>query len=536
MSTKRNFWELVQQFVFFFVVISFLQMLLGYLGLTTFSSQYSPDPMNAIDAPFAIDQKIEKSALYTWDRQESTLHFDIKTGNLVQCELKNYPIAKDSPEKINTLFQGEIGNQYLAEQLLFVDDTGAHTKPDPVETTFQLIDEYTLKIQKHYAQGVILEILYHSENAYLLTKEIVIHSNSSESFKAAYYSELRNTDAALISGTEKGFRMFQGASFHTDSTKYSKYPFSGYKKTKPFAERSAQGWFSMSQRYFATAQKNDFLSSYYSRYYQNTGSNKETYVAGSVSDLLLLEPNTLYTLKAELYSGPEDKNLLMQVETHLPYVIDFGFFWPVCNFLLSALTVFKDFIGDWGLSIICLTLAIRIAIFAISAPHQGTLRKLQSLAPKQEKLRKEISDDLAYNKALLELHRREKINYFSVFFATIVNPLIQIPVLFGFYSLLMESIVLRQSSFFTLIPDLSAPDQTYILAVLLLFTGVAQQKISAKIPNPDLALVLGAMPYIFAVLSLTFPSGLVLYWIINNTFSLIQEGYSRFSHGISRSS
>jgi len=509
-----------QQFIVLFLIITMIQWGFSYFEF----DQYffgKPDPIVLTDEemPPVIATPLP---VKTIDASASKIHvsFEENTGQIHEISLKNHWTNMSREQEIFTLFYEKEGHEEKEQGiidgfLILNEDTQEYEKAQCLSTKITQ-DPQKIIVSKDY-EKFSAQITYILTDGYVLDKEIDILAK--ESLEIYSYTELRNKNHALVKGTEQGFRMFQGASFHTEKTKYSKIPFAQYGK-KSFREESiTEGWVAFSQRYFATAISSQSPATLYSNYL----SNQNICVAGFVTPAITIAKGEHVALSSQIYSGPEDRTLLSDFAPGLEYVIDFGVFWPICDALLSCLIFFQGFLGDWGASIIMLTLAIRLFAFITSLSQQKTLANIQRLQPKQTALRATYADnDEAYNKALWALHKQENISYFGMFFATIINPLLQLPIFFGFYSLLLESITLRQTTFMGVTGDLSLSDPTYILPLLLLLSSLLQQRVSPPIQNPDMAMAIKMMPFFFAFLSTTFPSGLLIYWIASNLMAALQ--------------
>lgn len=528
MSQKDSSPSFAQQFILFFLLITTVQIGMAYFGVDRyFSNPSSAEHQQLSDLPPVIEkndlyQSSSRKILISSDKMK--MFFDEETGQLVELELNDYWTNMSKENHIATLFferqDQQEKAQYIADEFLaFDEEKQSYEKATPLSTETRQIGDNAIVVSKSF-KHFKADICHEIQNDYTVKKTITIEATNPVQIYS--YSEIRNKNQALVKGTEQGFRMFQGASFHTDKTKYKKIPFAQFNKKNFQEEKPSSGWVAFSQRYFATALRSDDPVIFYSNYLPD----QDLYVGGFVSKPIKLANNQKVELNSSMYSGPEDRALLGKFAPALEYVIDFGMLWPICDLLLSGLLFLHRFISDWGLCIIVLTCLIRAVSFAISLPQQESLKKMQQLQPKQEALRKKfINDDVAYNQAMWDLHKQEKINYISVIFATVINPLLQIPVLISFYSLLMESIILRQTTFLGWTGDLSLADPTYILPGLFLISSLLQQRFSPPVQNQDMALAMRLMPFVFAAVTVALPSGLLIYWICSNLIAALQAFY-----------
>ncbi|MBX6422311.1 membrane protein insertase YidC [Thermosulfurimonas sp. F29] len=245
-----------------------------------------------------------------------------------------------------------------------------------------------------------------------------------------------------------------------------------------------------------------------------------------------LEPGRSRTFRFALYFGPKKTENLKAAGHNLAAALHFGFFDPVAKPLLWALKFFHRFVGNYGLAIILLTMLIRILFWPLNHLSYKSMKRMQEIQPLIQRLREKYKDDpQALNRELMQVYRTYKINPFS----GCLPMLIQIPVFFALYKVLLQAIELRHAPFFAWINDLSAPDRLYLgfhipylhgIPVLTLLMGVSmyvQQRLSPTSLDPTQARLMLIMPVFFTVLFVNFPSGLVLYWLVNNLLSIVQQ-------------
>ena len=224
-----------------------------------------------------------------------------------------------------------------------------------------------------------------------------------------------------------------------------------------------------------------------------------------------------------LYAGPKDHNRLKGYGVGLEYIIDFGFFSILARPLFWILKFFYKIIGNYGWAIILLTIVVRIPFIPIVNKGQKSMKKLQALQPKMNEVRQKYKKDpQKMQKEMMELYKKYKVNPMS----GCLPMLIQIPVFFALYKVLLIAIELRGAPFIFWIHDLSEKDPYYILPIVMGITMFVQQKMTpATGGNPQQQKFMQFMPIIFTFLFLSFPSGLVLYWLVSNLLSIAQQFY-----------
>ena len=178
------------------------------------------------------------------------------------------------------------------------------------------------------------------------------------------------------------------------------------------------------------------------------------------------------------------------------------------------------FSGNWGVAIILLTVLVKLVLYPLSAASYKSMANMRKLAPRLQSLKERYGDDRQkLNQAMMELYKKEKINPLG----GCLPILVQIPVFIALYWVLLESVELRQASFMLWLNDLSSPDPFYVLPLLMGATMLIQQKLNPAPMDPIQAKVMMALPFVFTVFFAFFPSGLVLYWVVNNTLSITQQ-------------
>ncbi len=246
----------------------------------------------------------------------------------------------------------------------------------------------------------------------------------------------------------------------------------------------------------------------------------------------VLNPGESRELDLKLYFGPKDLEILKATGYNLAKAVNFGFFDPVAKPLLYCLRFFYKYVHNYGVAIILLTALIRILFWPLNHLSYKSMQKMRELQPIIMKLKEKYGDDKAkLNEELMRLYKTYKVNPFM----GCLPMIIQIPVFFALYKVLLMAIELRHAPFFGWIKDLSAPDRLPVgfhipylggLPVLTILMGVSmylQQKLSPTSLDPTQEKMMLLMPVLFTVLFINFPSGLVLYWLTNNVLSIIQQ-------------
>lgn len=243
---------------------------------------------------------------------------------------------------------------------------------------------------------------------------------------------------------------------------------------------------------------------------------------------VILGPGESKELEVSYWIGPKDRAMLNAVSEQLGKSIDLGFFSGIAKILLWLLEFFQKYVHNWGIAIILLTILIKAVFWPLTAKSYASMEKMKELQPMMLKLREKYKNNKEeMNKEVMALYKTYKINPAS----GCVPILIQLPVFFGLYQALLTSLALRHASFITYLPgtdiiwlaDLSAKDPLYITPIVMGITMFLQQRMSPPAQDPMQQKIMMFLPLIFTVLFINFPSGLVIYWLVNNVLSIFQQ-------------
>ena len=239
-----------------------------------------------------------------------------------------------------------------------------------------------------------------------------------------------------------------------------------------------------------------------------------------------IPPDQSGTFKYNLFIGPKDYAMLKELGLSLEEAIEFESFIPGLKWLSIGLLIFikflHQFVGNYGVAIIILTILIKIVFWPLGNISYKSMKEMQKIQPKITALREKYKDDQAkLGQETMALYKAHKVNPFG----GCLPILIQIPVFIGLYNTLLYAIELRHSPFFWWIQDLSAKDPYYITPIVMGATQFIQQKMTPTVGDPMQAKIMLAMPIIFTFIFLNFPSGLVIYWLVNNIISIGQQIY-----------
>jgi YidC/Oxa1 family membrane protein insertase len=314
-----------------------------------------------------------------------------------------------------------------------------------------------------------------------------------------------------------GAQSFIGFGVYTNEHKYQKVHLSDLDKGKSDHARQADnGWLAFVQHYFVSAW---LPAEGTARDYVTEKRPDGTY-AGRVMIPASVAPGASARVSAPLYAGPQEQRRLRTAAPGLDLVVDYGFLAIIAWPLFWLLEKFHALSGNWGVAIILLTVTVKLLFFPLSAASYKSMAKMKLVTPRLTKLREQYAHDRQkMNQAMMELYKTEKINPLGGCFPILV----QIPVFIALYWVLLAAIELRHAPFVLWIHDLAALDPYYVLPILMTATMVLQTRMNPVPPDPVQAQVMKYMPFVFSIFFFFFPAGLVLYWLVNNVLSILQQ-------------
>ena len=223
------------------------------------------------------------------------------------------------------------------------------------------------------------------------------------------------------------------------------------------------------------------------------------------------------------YAGPKEYDRLKQLNGGLEHIIDFGWFAFVAMPLFYVLKFFYSYLGNYGWAIITLTIVTRIPFIPIMHQSQKSMKKMQKIQPMMAELKEKYKKDpQKMQQETMALYKKHKVNPIG----GCLPMLLQIPVFIALYNVLLRAIELRGAPFVLWITDLSIKDPYYVLPIVMGLTMVIQQKMTPSAMEPTQAKMMMLMPIIFTFMFLSFASGLVIYWLVNNVLGIAQQFYS----------
>ena len=438
----------------------------------------------------------------------------------------DYPVSVSEKDKPFTLLQNSAEERYVANSNLFVAKGQVIENADGNYTSeleqYQLTagqKQLIVTLKGKNTEGVLVHKEYVlTKGSYLIDVRYVLLNEG-----AAVWKGYMNTQLLRSSPKEDKSSMFHVGSYTGSSYsnpgkhRYEKVNFKDMTKNNLDVEAQG-GWIAMQQHYFLSAwvPVADSKNRFYTRAIDGD------YTIGAVSQPIAIEPQQKQEVSSRLYLGPEVTSELKAIAPGLDLTVDYGWLWFLSSLLFSLMKAIYSVIGNWGWSIVLVTVLIKLAFYRLSATSYKSMAGMRKLQPKLLALRERFGDDKAkISQATMELYRQEKVNPLGGCLPIVI----QIPVFIALYWVLLESVELRQAPFIFWIKDLAMPDPFHILPVIMGATMLIQQKLNPAPPDPMQAKIMMFLPILFTGLFWNFPAGLVLYWIVNNSLSILQQWY-----------
>ncbi len=350
---------------------------------------------------------------------------------------------------------------------------------------------------------------------YRVDLEYEIRNDGLTPWPVASYSQLLRDDVPVErSMFNVESYAFQGPAYY-DGTKYQKLDRED-EDDRALARDIAGGWIAGMQHHFVTAVVPAEGVNY--RYTLRTEGNQ--YLLSTAGPLQTVGPATTLLLKERLFVGPKLQAQLETTGPRLDLVADYGMLTLLAKPLFWMLEQAHALTGNWGWAIVIITFLLKLVFYPLSETSGKSMAKMRVLGPRIKNLQDTYKDDREkLGRAMMELYQREKINPL----AGCLPILIQMPVFFAFYWVLLESVEMRQAPFMGWIQDLSAKDPWFVLPIIMAVAMFIQYKLNPAPPDPIQAKVFMILPLVMSVTFAFFPAGLVLYWVTNTILSIAQQ-------------
>ena len=380
-------------------------------------------------------------------------------------------------------------------------------------------------LEYKYLKNGNVKIIFQTKNDLFIKKILIFHKNSYLINFYYFADNIANNKHYLlktflkdkkkiIHNTLTNFSTYSGISFLDYNSKYRKINFENIRKNFD----NSSHWIAYQEPYFLKAfiPQNNAKYTIYTKNYNNfiyTG---------------IIFPQYKNFISYKIYAGPLLEDKIGKVAYHLDYTLDYGYFYYISKYIFYILKFINSFTHNWGISIIFITILIKLMFYKLAKKSHVSMQKMKNIMPEIQIIKKKYKDDKKKIKEeTFNIYKKYNINPLSSFLPLLV----QIPFFIGLYYVLSSSVELRKAHFIFWIKDLSSKDPLYILPIIMGITMYFQQiganpsnKIKSYTKEEKIQSLLSKItPFIFIFLFINFPSGLILYWITNNIFSIIQQ-------------
>lgn len=448
------------------------------------------------------------------------VRIDPEGGDVVYAALPEHLLSQNS-KRPYVLLADNGSLSYIARSGLQLDGNSGRISFTPEKTEYRLVDgQDQLQVDLTATlNGVdIIKRFTFKRDEYAVNVSYLLANGSDKPVSARFIGQLvRDNNPDPSAGPKMGMRSFLGAAYSTPENRYEKVDFEDIQAGKVLNQDVIGGWVAIIQHYFTSAwvppQKQQNL------YYATTDSRQRN-IAAFAGQTQTLEPGANAILTATLYMGPKIQERLESVAPDLELTVDFGWLWFIANPLFWLLDHIHNLIGNWGWSIVILTIMVKAALWPLSAKAYKSMARMRKLGPEMQRLKERFGDDRQkMSQEMMKFYQKEKINPLG----GCLPILIQMPVFIALYWMLLESVELRHAPFMLWINDLSVKDPYFVLPILMGASMFVQQMLNPTPPDPMQAKIMKMLPIIFTFFFLWFPAGLVIYWVCNNCISIAQQ-------------
>ena len=451
-------------------------------------------------------------------------------GTIVQADLPAYPVSLEKTDTAVRIIDKE--KDYAAQSGLVHSAVAGQNSADFAPNHYAKFSTAKEEYSLADSQNTIVVPLTWSKNGinvtktfvfergnYLVKKSQKVDNNSGNNWSASEYLQLSHGEHERDGSLLAGDVAYTGAAYYNE--KYIKVSFDDI-SDENLSDKVTGGWAAIIQHYFVGAwvPEKEAENNYYSIY----DNAKKRHIIGVKSPLKTIPNGQSATFDSQFYIGPTDQDKLAKISKGLDLSVDYGVFAFVSKPIFAVMSfINRNIVSNWGWTIILLTMFIKLVFFYPSAMSYKSMAKMKKLGPKIKEIGEKFKNDpQAKQKATMDFYRKEKINPLG----GCLPMLIQMPVFMGLYWVLQESVELRQAPWILWYKDLSIKDPYFILPLLMGASMFIQQKLNPPaVADPMQQKIFTYLPVVFTVMFLFFPAGLVLYWVVNNILSILQQWF-----------
>ena len=443
-------------------------------------------------------------------------------GDLVGAVLPAYPVSKKDADAKVSLLSAAPGAEYTLSTGLRAmggaPEANHHQRFSSPLGSYRMAegdDELVVPLTWSDGGVSVTKRFIFRRGSYTVAVEQVVRNETGLEYGAAPYVLLRRVhlpqDRSMFNVDTYSFT----GPVYYDGDSYDRMDVDDLEE-EPLSETAANGWVGSIQHHFVAAAVPEGEQPYR---YDGRVSGR-TYRLSAIGPVRAIPPGGEERFAAQLFVGPKLQSQLAETAPGLELTVDYGIFTVFAQPLFWLLKTLFAGVGNWGWAIILATLIIKAVLFPLTEASGKSMARMRKLQPRLKSIQERFKEDpQGRNRAMMELYKKEKVNPA----AGCLPIFIQLPFFIAFYWVLVESVEIRQAPFLLWINDLSSRDPIFVLPALMGAAMFWQQKLNPKPPDPMQAKIMMAMPVMFTVFFMFFPSGLVLYWLTNSVFSTLQQ-------------
>ncbi len=526
--------------LFFIVYMIWAQWQMDYApkpapGAVGQSTQKNGEPITTEDIPQAVTteggQIVSPAAKEITSSSEHIkvvtdvldVEIDTKGGDILRVVLRNYSVSADEPEEKLVLMTDESINYHVAQSGLVSVNKDTAPSHNAVfrsdKNVYRLAEgEDVIEVPLYWEGGngvTVKKVLTFKRDSYIIDVNNYITAGK-EKWSGSDYMQITRSRPVELNGNAF-IHTYTGGVVYSDEIKYEKYDFDDIAEEN-LNYQLADGWLAMIQHYFLAAwiPETGKQNLYYSRY----NRNKDHYTLGTRTAAVTIDAGQTGEISSRFVVGPKLQYELAEIAPGLDLTVDYGILTIFAKPLFWLLNAFHEIFNNWGWAIIFLTITVKAVFYKLSEMSYRSMARMRKVAPRIQKMKEQFGDDRqAMSKAMMEMYKREKINPMG----GCLPILVQMPVFISLYWVLLESVEMRHAPFGLWLTNLTDKDPYFVLPLLMGISMYIQQKLNPAPVDPIQQKVFQIMPFAFTIMFAFFPSGLVLYWVVNNILSITQQ-------------
>ncbi|TNH05233.1 membrane protein insertase YidC [Testudinibacter sp. TR-2022] len=523
MNSKRSLLVIALLFISFLV---YQQWQIDYVLPKPSTTQETTVVNNGSDTPTSSSAAAANVDNQTTGRVISvesdvlSLKIDTLGGDIVDSNLLKYDATLNSTTPFS-LMQNDNNLIYVAQSGLIgkngIDTPTARAQYQISGDSFKLADgqdqiKIPLTLEKDGVQ--VIKTFTLNRGSYAVDVDYQITNHSGQAIELQPYAQIKHT--LVDHSTNLAMPTYTGGAYSSSETNYKKYSFEDMQKAN-LSINTKPGWVALLQHYFVTA----WIPDQHADNHLYSSTNQQFAFIGFRAPTTVIADGSSQTINSKLWTGPKLQNQMETVAPHLDLTVDYGWAWFIAKPLFKLLQFIQSIVSNWGLAIIGVTIVVKAILYPLTKAQYTSMAKMRMLQPRMQELRERFGEDKQrMSQEMMKMYKEEKVNPLG----GCLPILLQMPIFIALYWTFMEAVELRHAPFFGWIQDLSAQDPYYILPLLMGGSMFLLQKMSpTPVADPTQQKIMTFMPVVFTIFFLWFPAGLVLYWLVSNVITIIQQ-------------